>query len=64
MMEQCYRVSTIAGKFDHVIGDDAALNKARELAGAPADIGLDELRSDWGVTIEAVSEEDRHAVGL
>ncbi|HKI60719.1 MAG TPA: hypothetical protein VKA31_00350 [Mariprofundaceae bacterium] len=64
MTDQCYRISTIAGKFDHVIGEDAALTKARELAGAPEDTTLDELRREWGVTVAEVSEEDQKAVGL
>ena len=64
MTEQCYRVSTVSGKFDHVIGNEASLNKGRELSGAPVDASEDELSKHWGVTIEPVSDEDRSSIGL
>lgn len=58
-----YRVSTINGRFDHVATKRAAIERARELAGAPADASLDDLTKHWGATIERVSAETARSVG-
>lgn len=59
-----YRVQNINGQFDHVAGKRAALERARQMAGAPEGTGQDDLAKHWGVRVERVSGSTARSVGL
>lgn len=63
-MTTVYRVQNINGKFDHITGKDAALDRARQMAAAPATTSEAELAKHWGVRITPVSASDARSVGL
>ena len=59
-----YRIQSINGRFDHVVGQDAAIARAAEMVGAEPGTDAKTLQRDWGVTIEPVGEEVAASVGL
>ncbi len=67
-----YRIQTLHGKFDHVAGLDAAINRAKEMINlqpifdvpGSTTVWLHRLEYDWGVTITRVSPEIARSVGL
>jgi len=63
-MSNFYRVRTMAGRFDHCVGVDAAAKRACELAGAPLDTPIDALRKEWGVTLDRITPAEARAVGF
>jgi hypothetical protein len=54
MDKPVYRIRLTSGRFDHVVGKLAALDRARELVGEP-NASQDQLARHYGVTIERIT---------
>ena len=59
-----YKVSVVNGRFDHVLTKRAAVARAIEIVGAPANTSAETLSREWGVTITRITPAAARAVGL
>lgn len=59
-----YKVSHISGKFTHIKGKKEAIQEARRMVYAGADVSEKDLVNEWGVRINKVSDPYARSVGL